>query len=340
MLLRLILAMIVGMEARLCTDRQAWDGWIQKAHVSEFLQSWEWGEFQKSMGTDPLRFLVYEGNDVAGGMQGFIRRIAPGISSLYIPYSRGIALVYRAVFEESKKYGCAFVHCEPAGELDRRALGDTYTVVPSHHSQPGATLLLDLSLPEVELLKGMHEKTRYNIHLAERKGVEIREGKDARIFWSLMNETKARDGFRSHSETYYRRMLELPIAHQLTAYYHGEPVAAHIYISFNGLAVYLHGASSNNFREVMAPYLLQWKGMQLAKKFGCHTYDFWGVAPQKAGVTTSFHGYSWDPTHSWSGITRFKAGFGGTPHTYPDAFDVVLKPALYWFYRLGRWIRR
>jgi len=182
----------------------------------------------------------------------------------------------------------------------------------------------------------MHSKTRYNIRLAEKKGVEIREGKNIEWFWKLNEQTTKRDGFKSHGKVYYEKMLEMPISHQLTAFFDGRPIASHIYIAWNGRCTYLHGASSNEYRNVMAPYLLQWESIKFAKKFGNTEYDFWGVAaPKEHGKT--FHIYSWDEQDSLSNVTRYKAGFGGEVISYPDAFEVVLKPVLY---RLFRFVKK
>jgi lipid II:glycine glycyltransferase (peptidoglycan interpeptide bridge formation enzyme) len=100
----------------------------------------------------------------------------------------------------------------------------------------------------------------------------------------------------------------------------------------------LHGASSNEERNLMAPYLLQWEGIKLAKQLGCKYYDFWGIspAPRAGEASTCFHNLCWSATHRWTGVTRFKAGFGGSVKEYPQAVDVVLSGWKYGVYRLVR----
>jgi lipid II:glycine glycyltransferase (peptidoglycan interpeptide bridge formation enzyme) len=190
----------------------------------------------------------------------------------------------------------------------------------------------------------MHQKTRYNIHLARRAGVEIHEAKDARVFWQLNRETTARDRFKSHDEAYYKKMLKQPNVHQLTAYHQDRPVAANIFMYFGDTLTYLHGASASRERGLMAPYLLQWDGMKLGKRLGAHWYDVWGIAPFVEKRATKnincFHNRCWSAQHPWSGITRFKVGFGGEMRTYPQALDVIFKRPKYFLYAMSRRLRR
>ena len=107
-----------------------------------------------------------------------------------------------------------------------------------------------------------------------------------------------------------------------------EYVAANIMCFFGDTANYLHGASSNKHRDVMAPHLLQWKAVCDAKKDGFKYYDFWGIAPND------------DPKHGWAGVTRFKKGFGGEQVNYPGTFDMVVSKKWYLIYKVFRFINR
>lgn len=299
-----------------------------KPQTTEFLQSWEWGEFQRATGKIPIRL------DIDGvQVQGFVHNLPFGLRYVYIP--RVVISNLESVISFLRQRGNMFVRLEPANTLDQE-LVTRYPLPFTRCRQPQHTLLLDLSKSEEQLLSEMHSKTRYNIRLAERKGVEIREGKNIDWFWNLNTETTARDGFTSHGKAYYKKMLEMPACHQLTALYEGKPIATQIYIAYNGTCTYLHGASSNEYRNVMAPYLLQWHSIQFAKKFGNTAYDFWGVAaPQEEGKT--FHTYTWNESDKLSNVTRYKAGFGGIVKSYPDACEVPLKPILY---RLFRFLKK
>jgi len=193
---------------------------------------------------------------------------------------------------------------------------------------------LDLNLSLEDLLSAMHAKTRYNIRLAEKKDVEIVSKKDGDIFWSLNEETKERDKFHSHEKSYYTNMLELGNVYQMTAYYNNQPLSSGIFVYYGEKFTYVHGASSNTERNVMAPYLLQWKAIQFAKELGAKEYDFGGIAkPMKDGngIVTCFHTLCWDPLDKLMGVTRFKAGFGGKTFSYGNAFELILRPRLYAF---------
>lgn len=179
--------------------------------------------------------------------------------------------------------------------------------------QPEKSLFLDLSHSEDELLSQMHPKTRYNIRLAEKKGVEIIAGNsdDLLEFWHLLQVTTSRDGFRGHSLAHYQKLLEQGkgAIELWLARRDGELLAAGLFSFYNGRAVYLHGASSDENRRYMAPYLLQWRMIQRARSFSCHYYDFYGIDEIK-----------------WPGVTRFKRGFGGEERIYPGSFLLVISP--------------
>ncbi len=180
--------------------------------------------------------------------------------------------------------------------------------------QPPRTIIVDIAPAEDTILAQMRAKTRYNIRLAERKGVTVREGTlaDAATFYALMTETGARDAFGIHSEAYYRRVFELFLptgqAALLLAEVEGETVAALVVFALGTRAWYFYGASSERHREKMPPYALQWAAIRWAKARGCTSYDLWGIPDYdeetlEAQFTERNDGL-------W-GVYRFKRGFGG-----------------------------
>ena len=193
--------------------------------------------------------------------------------------------------------------------------------------QPRRSLFLDLNLAEEDLLARMHTKTRYNIRLAEKKGVMIERGQgdDILFFWNLLQVTTKRDHFRGHSLAHYRRLLEkgAPVIELWLAKREGKVLAAGLFSFYQGRAVYLHGASADSERQYMAPYLLQWQMIKRAKARACRYYDFYGIDEKK-----------------WPGVTRFKRGFGGEERLYPGTFALILKPWAYRFYSLAARLRR
>ncbi len=196
--------------------------------------------------------------------------------------------------------------------------------------QPPDTVLLPLDKTEEELLSAMKPKWRYNIRLAEKKGVTVRAAGAESIesFYKVFMETAARDRIAVHGKDYYKSLLELSAdgSHVKTTLYiaehEGETLAGIITLFTDTEAVYLYGASSDNKRNLMPAYLLQWTAIQDAKKFGSKVYDFYGIPPTD------------DEHHPMHGLYRFKTGFGGTVVHRAGSLDMPVKPLFYTFYIL------
>jgi peptidoglycan pentaglycine glycine transferase (the first glycine) len=316
-----------------------WNALVAKAPGGSFLQSWEWGEFQRELGIPYWRLTADDG--VALVLR---RNLAAGQGWLYIPRGPASAEapagkpVLDQIQELAAKQKVLFLRTEPsappAGKW-RKA---------DHNVQPAHTVVLDVTKTEEELLAGMHQKTRYNINLARRHGVTARfstAAEDIEAFLRLSREVSERGQFHFHPDAYYRAMhralsptgvFEIAVAEHA-----GVPLAAHLLISFAGTTTYVHGASSSAGRQHMAPHLLQWESIQRAKAQGAKHYDFFGIAPADASAPAD------KPDHPWAGITRFKLGFGGQRVDYPGAWDLILEPIGYWLYTVGRraraWVR-
>ena len=196
--------------------------------------------------------------------------------------------------------------------------------------QPPDTVLLPLDKTEEELLSAMKPKWRYNIRLAEKKGVTVKAAGAESIdsFYKVFMETAARDRIAVHGKDYYKSLLELSSdgSHVKTTLYiaehEGETLAGIITLFTDTEAVYLYGASSDNKRNLMPAYLLQWTAIQDAKKFGSKVYDFYGIPPTD------------DEHHPMHGLYRFKTGFGGTVIHRAGSLDMPVKPVFYAFYIL------
>ncbi len=325
------------METEICTDKGLWEERLKHGRNREFLQSWEWGVFQEKTGKKAIRLLLGSGTERTA-VQGFSHQLPFGLKYLYCPraghLSAGHLTTLRAY---TKQMGYAFVRIEPAQAID----------VPKDACeraslQPQQTMVLDLTQAPVTLLGDMHAKTRYNIHLAERKGVMVRTEKNSEIFWKLNVETTRRDRFVSHDKSYYEQMLSLDMVHQVTAYLADVPIASHILVAYGDTLTYLHGASGNTARNVMAPYALQWASITFGQSLGLSRYDLWGVAPEAEPHQPQelFHRFGWQSGHRWHGVTKFKAGFGGSYHAYPKAFDLPCMPFHYHIYRTLQSARR
>ncbi|MFW6291977.1 MAG: lipid II:glycine glycyltransferase FemX [Spirochaetota bacterium] len=201
--------------------------------------------------------------------------------------------------------------------------------------QPPDTVVLDLREGSEALLAGMHKKNRYNIRLAERKGVSVREAAADELprWYALYEETAARDGITIHSYDYYARLFELasgadaafdaPALHLSFAEHEGELLAGIVVAHYAGGATYLYGASSNAKRNLMPNYALQWRAIEAAARAGCSWYDMFGVPPAD------------DPAHPMHGLYRFKTGFGGSIVHRLGAWDAPVRPIAARVFRLA-----
>lgn len=208
------------------------------------------------------------------------------------------------------------------------------------HVHPVVSRFLDLTEAEEIVLQQMHEKTRYNIRLAEKKGVVVADETNTNgihVFLQLTHIMSERQRIRHHADEYYRTMVEVlsqdPKFNMkvFVARFQNQPLAAAIYAECDGVGIYLHGASSDEYRNLMAPHAVQWTMIRHAKNTGMRQYDFFGENP----ADQSHFAYR----ASWEGITRFKAGFGGETVEYPGTFVLPLRPVLYKLYAAVKRLR-
>jgi len=206
--------------------------------------------------------------------------------------------------------------------------------------QPPDTVIVNLNLPCEQILASMKPKWRYNVSLAGKKGVSVNTGgtKELETFYDLLKDTAQRDGIAIHSFEYYRTLFEIcekrnkngeGLSLRLyTAVYEGDTLAVIVVLFRAQYATYLYGASSNEKRNLMAPYALQWKAMQDAKEAGCQYYDLFGIPPSE------------DPNHPMAGLYRFKTGFGGQIIHRPGSWDFPYKAAIYGLFNFAEAMRK
>lgn len=298
--------------------------------MSHLLQTPAWGRLKSRFG--------WEAQTVADQLVLY-RRLPLGLRLAYVPRGSlptptGLTKLSAAV----RRRGAFMLKLEPDVE-DSPAAADALRALglrPSPHViQPRRSVLVDLSGEGEAVLARMKQKTRYNIRLAEKKGVQARIGTAADLpaFNVLMGETGARDGFGVHAADYYSAAFELfapsgQVALAL-AEFEGRLLAAVMAFVVGDTAWYLYGASSDQERQRMAPYLAQWTAMAWAREQGARTYDLWGVpdadeAALEAGFETRRDGL-------W-GVYRFKRGWGGRLTRTVGAWDQVYNPVLYRLY--------
>jgi lipid II:glycine glycyltransferase (peptidoglycan interpeptide bridge formation enzyme) len=307
---------------------------------SNFLQSPFWLDFKKRFGWQGFSFEVrYQDHIIPLIIMS--RSIKSLISLAYCPHpafhnipNEDLPLFLKNLSRKLKRFfpKSIFIRWDLAINNDpqlKEAL--TSLLIPSSLSiQPPDTVILNLDISLETLLANMHKKTRYNIQLAERKGVTvIRAGVDELPKWYRMYEATARrDGITIHSLQYYQVLFDQshmshqhPQARLYLAYHEGDLLAGIISLFYNDTATYLYGASANIKRNFMASYALQWRSIQDAKNIGCLHYDLFGIPPTD------------DISHPMHGLYQFKTGFGGIIYHRLGAWDYPLNPFLFPFYQ-------
>ena len=313
-----------------------WNQYLQHHPDAHLLQTGEWGELKSAFGWKAVRLM-----DGEAGVQILFRKLPLGFTIAYIPkpvFSQqdpgSSNLIWGEIDQVCKRQRAIFLKLEPDLWNDQRAdIQSPALRTAPHNIQPPRTFIVDIHGGEEEILARMKQKTRYNIRLAEKKGVRVRAWDDIGSFHKLMLVTGGRDGFGVHSLEYYRRAYELLHPKQMgeifVAEYEGRPLAALFVARHGRRAYYLYGASTEEERNRMPTYLLQWEAIKWAKVHGCEEYDLWGVPDEEEATLESSFEKRQDGL--W-GVYRFKRGFGGVLKRAAQAMDRVYNPLLYWAY--------
>ena len=304
---------------------------------AHLLQMGEWGELKNDFGWKPVRLLL----DRETGAQILFRRLPLGLTLGYMPkpVNSGRLMVdsesfWREVDSICKKNHAIFLKIEPDAWEETFQPSNLPTFKLSNHNiQPPRTITISIKEDEKEILARMKPKCRYNIRLAEKKGITVRTWDDISAFHEMMTVTGGRDNFGVHSKEYYQRAYEL--FHQkgtcelLVAEFEGKPLASLMVFSNAKRAWYVYGASNDQERNRMPTYLLQWEAIRWAKARGCDEYDLWGVPDENEETLEA----NFETRHDglW-GVYRFKRGFGGQLKRAAQAVDRVYNPLLYWVY--------
>ena len=323
-------------------DREAWNGALARLPGAHVLQTWEWGKTKAQTGWAARRLLFLSEGLPCAAVSFLVRRLFRlPFTVAYVP--RGPALDYAdaplleamltRLEDEARRARAIFVKIDPAVRADsdtgvaaQAALRRRGWLSSAEQVQFRNTMILDLAQGEDALLAAMKQKTRYNVRLAQKRGVRVRAGSedDLPVFYRLYAHTGERDGFLvrpyAYYETVWTTFLRAGLAHLLLAEVEGETVGGLILFRFGDTAWYFYGASADAHRERMPNYLLQWEAIRWAKAQGCRRYDFWG-APDELDEK--------DPL--W-GVYRFKEGFGGEFVRGLGAWDFPVSRSLYWLY--------
>ncbi len=302
-----------------------WDQQIMAAGGS-FLQSYAWGEFQQQYGRVVDRF-----NCDDWFAQTVVHALPFGKTYLFTPYGPGgidtgaahtsaeIKTWQEHLRQLSEKHQALFWRYERGGaQFGGRKVASVH---------PATTTIVSLADKE-QMAAQLKQKWRYNIGLAQRKGVTIRQSsdvKDVEPFYGLLQKTASRQGIALHPKRYYETMMATLAGQFATLYFaeqQGQVIATALVARFHDTVTYVHGGTDYAARALMAPHLLHWQIMCDAAAAGYKDYDLFGIAPLD------------QPNHPWTSITRFKLGFGGRVVEYPGTFELPLQPTWYTIYRL------
>lgn len=307
--------------------------------VSHPIQSWEWGEFREKTGIKVVRLGVFDEDQLKAGYQLTVHPL-PKLFRVIIYFPKG-PLPDKIMLEALKKIGlqkkAIFIKLEP-NVGSKQKITEFLLANGCRTGQPlftRFTFQLDLTKTEEQLLAGMKPKTRYNIRLAQRYGVEVvrdNSPKAFEIYLKLLQETTRRQRFYAHTPQYHRLLWETlastDIYHLFLAKYKGRSLAAYIFFTFNNVLYYPYGASTRIHREVMAPTALFWEAIKFGKQKGCQIFDMWGTP-----------GPNPNPKDPWFGFHRFKEGFGAQLVEFVGTYDLVIDRFLYSLFNLANTFR-
>lgn len=339
-------------------DAASWNHAIAGLPGAHLLQTWEWAAIKEKYGwkVNPRLWQNSTGEPFAAALilerALDLRGLRSGLRVMYIP--RGPLLdwddeaVRCRVLNDLEAYArerrAIFIKIDPelpvgmglpggstssdnlAGVQAAVELKERGWLFSTEQVQFRNTVVIDLTHTDQELLANMKQKTRYNLRLAQRKGVTVRRGgqADFSLLYQMYAETSVRDDFVIRPEVYYTQVwgtfLERQMADVLIAEVEGAPVAALVLFYFAGKAYYLYGMSRTEHREKMPNYLLQWEAIRQARAAGCQVYDLWGAPDVFA------------PGDSLWNVFRFKEGLGGRVLRTIGAWDYPCRPVLYSLY--------
>jgi len=328
--------------------KPVWNGFVENSPNGSLTQSWIWGNFLDSIGEETIRLAVTS-SELSSDSQDFlaaksqvlgvmllVKREAKFFNYYFAPYGPVLGEIkMKDTFGQlmAKSYQLCrdnnidFIRLEPKLSLDNyltvRPVDDT--------AQAQHTLIIDIDKEEKEIMANMKSKWRYNIRLAEKKGVRIKQAETVEEigeFWELLKQNSIDNSFSTHSKEYYHRQLEILSGEDmevlLLAKKGKKTIAANLVGFYGPTAYYLHGAMNRQYSNLMAPHLLQWHSIKLAKDRGCKNYDMFGIASPSV-----------KKDHPWQGFSRFKRGFA--PETqitsYPGAYFIGINQAKFAAYK-------
>lgn len=316
---------------------------IYNSVIKHPVQTWEWGDFQISQGHTVHRLGVFDNNKMVSAYSVSFHKIprtnysigtilrGPKIDEDMLTNVKKLASDEKAIFVkfEPDQYQKTFDANNNPATVNQLPNFSGLVISPKVAFYPYSHIV-DLNKSEDELLASMHSKTRYNIRVANRYGVEVVEKSDDagfKIYLDLLFETTKRQGFYLHSQKYHQDLWKIlkptDMAHVFLSQYQGQTLSAFMIFTLKDKLFYPYGASKFEHKEVMAQNLLMWEVIRFGKSKNLKYFDMWGSLGPDA--KESEQGY---------GFHRFKQGYGGQLVQFVGTYDLVVNPQLYQIYNL------
>ena len=340
-----------GYSYRLLEDNEAnarlFDDFVAAHPKGHVLQSWEWG-CVKQPAWQPLRLVLEQNDEIVAAALILQRTLPAGLGNIfYSPRGPVVDIadegiwqaMIAAVRELAAKRKAIYWKIDPDIDIDfpeadvwrQRMKKSGFQIVDKGEGfegiQPRFVFRMDIAPDTDKLLAACHQKTRYNIRLAGKKGVRIVSGAGREClpeFYRILTTTASRDNFLirpySYFEGFYDHLHPVGQTELFMAYYEDEAIAGTLAFRMGDKAWYIYGASANSHRNLMPNYLIQWTMIEWAKEHGCTMYDFRGV-PGHVGED-----------HPLYGLVKFKKGFGGKYTEFIGEYDLVFNKARYGMY--------
>lgn len=304
-----------------------WEQLLRANSLSGVMQSLHWAEVKRRQGLCTFHVGVFQDNELVGGAIFYRSQKRTGVGILVAPEgpvlpwqndaisTRSLALILETVQQHANELGVMSMRIEPRVDAALVPTLCEFRAAPAD-LVPRDTLYVDLALSEEALLASMKPKARYNINLSQRHGVKVVEDTSSNAlprFYSAMKEASDRSHFSVEPLPFFEHLVGVmgPAgnAKLLFAEHEGTTLGTLLLITYGTRGTYLYGGTTDQKRNLMGGYSLQWSAMKIAKAAGCTTYDFYGIAPLDA------------PSHPYAQFTRFKNQFGGTVVRFVGAHD-------------------
>lgn len=345
------------------SDKINWEQAVAQFPEANFLQSWNWGEFEQDLGKKILRlvWLDEQTGQIVALAQGVVETAKRG---RYLAIAGGPLLdwqnqnivteVFTVLKNLAKKHRCWFIRFRPQAVLENQnqsqsnqqqsarlilptinlsllsQLGSHYA--PMHLTADLSTQL-DLTISNEDLLAQMRKNHRQSIRKVEKLNIQTwisTEASDLDQFYQEQLKLAHYHGFIPFSKTFLLKQFQAFVKDRQVALIHAsidhQLLASAFIIFYNREAVYHYGVSTELNKDYPGSYACQWRAIQEARSRGCYRYNLWGVSPKD-----QVH-------HRFAGVGLFKRGFGGQEINFLPAQDIIIDNRYYftWVFEMIR----